>query len=251
VKPAEGLLDAWPEWEAGVRDGAVRSIAVIGGGAGGVEILLAMQHRLATHGLAASFSLVSDRWSLPSALERLLVRVLRAKEVRLAIGSAVTSVRGEVITLESGETLRADRMLAATGASALPWLRASGLACDTAGFVQVDATLRSVSHPFVHASGDCATIVGGPRPKAGVFPVRQAPCLAHNLSAAIEGTPLRSYRPQRDWLAIVTTGPRHAIATRNGFAIGGAWVWRWKDRIDRAFVARYRAPTSDAPRTGG
>ncbi len=251
MKPAEGLLDAWPEWAAGVRDATVRSIAVIGGGAGGVEILLAMQHRLATHGLAAAFTLVSDRWSVPAALERCLVRVLRAREVRLAVGSAVTGVHGDVITLASGATLRADRMLAATGASAPPWLRASGLSCDAAGFVQVDATLRSVSHPFVHASGDCATIVGAPRPKAGVFPVRQAPCLAHNLCAAIEGTRLRRYRPQRDWLAIVTTGPRHAIATRNGVAIGGAWVWRWKDRIDRAFVARYRAPASGARRTGG
>lgn len=251
VKPAETLLDNWGTWLDAIAAGEIRSIAVIGGGAGGIEVLLAMHHRLKALGLAPDFTLVSDRWSVPRAVQRALVDALERRNVRLAIGSAVVDVRDDVITLVSGAVVRADRILVATSAGALPWIRASGLACDADGFALVDDTLRSGSHPFVFASGDCAAIMGAPRPKAGVFAVRQGPYLAHNLRATVDGGALRRYRPQRAWLAIVTTGGQCAIATRSGLAISGRLVWRWKDRIDRAFIARYRVGAPDDARTEG
>lgn len=111
--------------------------------------------------------------------------------------------------------------------------------CDPRGFVRVDEHLRSPSHPCVFAAGDCATEDGHPRPKAGVFAVRQGPPLAANLRRAAHGQPLRRFVPQREALALITTGDRHAIATRGPFVAEGRWVWRWKDRIDRRFMAKY------------
>jgi selenide,water dikinase len=70
--------------------------------------------------------------------------------------------------------------------------------------------------------------------------VRQGPVLARNLRAAAEGRALEAYRPQRDWLILLATGNRRALGTRNGLTFGGRWVWWWKDRIDRRFMARYR-----------
>jgi selenide, water dikinase len=46
--------------------------------------------------------------------------------------------------------------------------------------------------------------------------------------------------PQQAALALISTGGRHAIASRGRLAVAGDWVWRWKDRIDRGFMAKYR-----------
>jgi len=102
--------------------------------------------------------------------------------------------------------------------------------------------LRSVSHPEVLAAGDCATQQGLERPKAGVFAVRAGPALAANLRAALSGAPLAPHVTSKRFLALLSTGKPHAIGTWNGFSFEGAWAWRWKDRIDRKFIARYRDP---------
>jgi len=128
------------------------------------------------------------------------------------------------------------RNSSATGAVAPGWLGDSGLRTDAAGCVLVDDHLRSVSHPFVFAAGDVATLTPRPVPKAGVFAVRQGPVLARNLAAAETGAPLVPYEAQRRWLSLISLGERRAVGAYGGLAWEGAWVWRWKDAIDRRFV---------------
>ena len=136
------------------------------------------------------------------------------------------------------------------------FLAASGLDCDAVGCVRVDATLRSVSHDFVFAAGDCAAIEGNPRPKAGVWAVRAGAPLAANLRRAARGRTLRRWRPQSDALAIVGLGDGRALAWRNGVAVSGRAVWRWKDWIDRRWMRMYQEPmapmaASEPMRCGG
>jgi len=69
--------------------------------------------------------------------------------------------------------------------------------------------------------------------------VRQGRPLAENLRAAVTGRKLRPYRPQSTWLALISTGDRYAVASRGRLCLAGAWVWRWKDHIDRRFMARF------------
>ena len=75
-----------------------------------------------------------------------------------------------------------------------------------------------------------------PRPKAGVFAVRAAPVLHHNLRAALTGGARKIFKPQKNYLKLISFGGKSAMAEKFGFAVSGPLLWRWKDRIDRAFM---------------
>ncbi len=246
VKPIDAFLAGWSALLARIEAGAVRRVAVVGAGAAGVEMLLAMHHRACAtaQGASVEWQLVTDGDDIlsgfPDGVRRRFLRVLAGRGVIVHRRSQVARVDDEGVRTTSGTLIPADAVIRATGAAAASWLGASGLALDAAGFVAVDETLRSPSHPSVFAAGDAASMIAHPRPKSGVYAVRQGPVLARNLAAALAGEPLARYVPQRDALAIVTTGERRAVATRGGWSLEGAWVWRWKDRIDRGFMARYR-----------
>jgi len=253
VKPVATFLVAWERMQAEAHAGTLRSIVVVGGGAGSVEILLAMQARLTAElgGRVPRFALCTDQREIlvqhPAIVRARFTQTLAERGVDLHVGRAVEEVGRDGVRLADGAHVHADRIVWTTAAAAPPWLAASGLACDERGFASVDEHLRSPSHPFVYAAGDCAAQIGHPRPKSGVFAVRQGPALAANLRRAALELPLRRFVPQRDALAIITTGARHAIASKGAFVVEGDWVWRWKDRIDRRFMAKYEVAALSLP----
>ena len=211
AKPFEPFMEQWLE----LKD-RVRTIAVVGGGAAGVEMAMAVAHRT-----NARVTLFSDRPMFRPGLARRIARQL----ARNGVEARQAAYAGEAF----------DLVIWTAGAAPLPWLRDSGLAVDERGFVLVDERLRSVSHPEVFAVGDCATLRDAPHPKSGVYAVRHAPVLAANLRGAE-----RRYVPQRRALALISCGDRYAIADWNGLSVEGAWVWRRKDRIDRRWVESFR-----------
>jgi selenide,water dikinase len=248
VKPVDAFLGAWGELLERARTGELRRAVVVGGGAAGIELVLAMQHRVA--GVtgrpdAVEWQLVTDVDVLLPAhnetVRRIVRRILARREVEVHLSSRVVRVERGTVFAANGYRVAGDAIVWATGAAASPRFAASGLALDDRGFVAVDETLRSTSHPHVFATGDCATMVGHPRPKSGVYAVRQGPPLAANLRAAIEGRPLGRYVPQAQALALISTGDRYAVASRGDWALAGRWVWHWKDWIDRRFMRRYAA----------
>ena len=234
--------------------GRILRIAVVGGGAGGVELLLAMQFRL--HSVLRS-------WGLPGeAIEKTLefhlltqgpgilathnagvqqrfTRVLAQRGVQLHRHAEVSAVHANGLRTQSGLQLAADAIFWVTQAAGAPWLQTTGLALDAQGFIEVNTQLQSMSDPRIFAAGDTAAIVGHPLAKAGVFAVRQARPLANNLRRIIAGKPLLHYHPQRRWLALISTGNQEAVASYGAIGFGGAWVWRWKDRIDRRFMRQF------------
>ena len=117
--------------------------------------------------------------------------------------------------------------------------------CDGRGFVATGATLQSMSHPEVFAVGDVATRSDSPHPRSGVYAVRAGPPLLANLRRSVEGGPLAPHRPQRRTLNLISCGARRAIAAWGGWSAEGRWAWWWKDRLDRAFVARYGRGNDD------
>ena len=251
VKPINGFNQRWLALIDRIRDRAgVTRIAVVGGGAGGVELALAMQYRLRNELRALGRDpdvlqmhlLTRDAHILPThnaSVRRSFARVLTARGVVVHLRAEVQRVEAKRIRTAQGESLDADEVVWVTRAGGASWLRDTGLALDADGFIQVTDTLQTVTDPRIFAAGDVAAMVNHPREKAGVFAVRQGPPLARNLRLAVMGHTLRPYRPQRRWLALISTGDRYAVASRGALTLQGAWLWAWKDWIDRRFMRRF------------
>ena len=252
VRPVANFLQHWDRIlsVAKYAKSALR-IVVVGAGAAGVELVLAMHHRLLEVRGNARFTLLSDGpvilASHPPRLQRRFVDTLSARGIELLLNSGVQAVNADALLLRSGERLAADEVFWVTGAAAPSWPATSGLSVDARGFIAVNAKLQSLSHPRVFAAGDVASMVDAPRPKSGVYAVRQGPPLARNLRRALRGEALLDYRPQRRALALISDGNRYAMASYGPLAWGGTWVWRWKDHIDRGFMRRYRLNDDEKP----
>jgi selenide,water dikinase len=245
MRPLERAVKGWSDTIVRAREGRIGAVTVVGGGAAGVELALAMEYRLRQElGLAWAHVRVVTNTGLvvpefPAGARRRLAAKLRRRNIGTHTGSAVMEVGPDYVRLEQGLEFTSDAVFWATGGAAHPWIRASGFSTDERGFLLTDDRLRSVSHPDVFGAGDCAAVQGRPHAKAGVFAVRAGPALAANLRAAVAGGELHPHVTHPRYLALVSTGNRHAVAVWNGLAWEGDWVWNWKDRIDRAFVARY------------
>ena len=248
VRPLEALMQGWGGVLARARAGRVRSITIVGGGAAGVELAFAMDHRLRRE-LAAPAPHVRVITNTPVALpefpagaRRRIGRKLAKRNIGSHVSSTVAEVGPDHVRLDNGLDFASDATFWAGGAGAHEWIRGSGFAVDERGFLLTNDFLQSVTFADVFAAGDCATQEGCHLAKAGVFAVRAAPILAANLRASLAGAPLAPFRTDPRYLALISTGSRHAVGTWNGFAWQGRWAWHWKDRIDRKFVARYSSP---------
>jgi pyridine nucleotide-disulfide oxidoreductase family protein len=246
IRPIEDFIRAIGRLKENViarhRAGATTRIAVVGAGAGGVEVAFALQHGLRAYD--ASITLISAvklDAALPEPVASRLIRAITRAGITLHEGVAATQIARGAITLAHGEQVCADEIILALGAKAATWPQQSGLACDAQGYILTNDYLQSISHPNVFAAGDCATMQNFPRPKSGVYAVRAGPPLTNNLRRAIVGDALERYTPQTRSLYLISTGDKYAIGSCGRFAWQGRWVWRWKDKIDRAFMAKYRA----------
>jgi selenide,water dikinase len=239
VKPIGRFLEQLAALETQLVEGD--RVAVVGGGAGGTELALALAHRF---GSGVRISLVNRDAepviSAPPRARRALRQALLEAGVETLNGVAAGALQDGRLALSDGSYIEAAAALWATGVVAPGFLAASSLACDDSGCIRVDRSLRSVSHPFVFAAGDCATVEDNPRPKSGVWAVRAGAPLAANLRRGAAGRSLQRWRPQREALAILGTGCGHAIAWRNGFSLSGRLVWHWKDAIDRRWMRMYQ-----------
>ena len=148
------------------------------------------------------------------------------------------------MTINNNKELLSDFTVWAVNAQAKPWLANTDLSCNEDGFINVDSNLRSTSHHNVFSSGDTINFVSQTLPKAGVYAVRQGPILSNNIRAMTNpaSTKLLIYKPQQQFLSLLTTGEKHAILFRGALCLSGNWVWRWKNKIDSNFVNRFTPP---------
>ncbi len=252
VKPIQRFNDRWLALLARVQEHAGKTtIAVVGAGAGGVELLLAMQWRLRKILGAQNrnpdelefhlFNSGADILPTHNAgVRRRFEQVLDQRGVTVHRNAEVTQVSQGQLRTRDGRNLQADEIVWVTRAGGAAWLKDTGLALDGEGFIKVGDSLQSITDDAIFAAGDIATMVNYPLEKAGVFAVRQGTPLTENLRRSVAGTALLAYRPQRTWLALISSGDKFAIASRGWLGFAGDWVWQWKDWIDRRFMAKFQ-----------
>jgi len=246
AKPLGAFADAWSELVQRAIDGELRpEIAILGAGVAGVELALAMAHRLETAGQSGQIRLIESGPSIlrevnGSARRKLITELARAKvEIHTDANVQDVSIDGVMVGID-GQLIPANFIVSAAGAAPHAWLAETGLTLER-GYISVQETLQSINTPNVFAAGDCAHLKHAPRPKAGVFAVRQAPILFENLRADLSGDgSFKKYAPQRSYLKLISTGRKSAITDKWGIGISGKTVWALKDRIDQAFMDKFR-----------
>lgn len=250
AKPIDIFLQRWEELQQRViASNGVFQIVIIGGGAGGVELALSTQHRLhqmlhanGDDPARVSFTLITQGPEiLPThnkGVQRRFMRVLQVRNIKVLTQYTAANIEEKMVHITNGAKLDADAVIFVTNASAPDWPRDSGLAVDTDGFISVDKNLQSISHTSVFAAGDVASLPDK-RAKSGVFAVRQGPVLAKNLRRSALNKSLRPYRAQKNFLGLISTGNKYAVASRGGWSAQGTWLWQVKDWIDRRFMQNY------------
>lgn len=258
VKPISEFLQYWHQLIDEIQQNPQQKIrlAIVGGGAGGVELAFNIHRHLTQiyqqahqplnnielHLIHQGKRLLADRHiSLSQKVETLL----RNHQIQLHFNETVSQIdqsqnQGKRIHCQSGFTLDCDLIFWVTQASASPWVQKTELATDEKGFILVNHYLQSISHPQVFAAGDIATMVNYPRPKAGVFAVRQGKPLLNNLKRSLQNQPLKAFIPQQEFLILIGTGDQKAIASKGKLNLGSSSLfWRWKDYIDQKFMKQF------------
>lgn len=246
AKPLGSLFRLREQVEADIaRSGMAPRILVAGAGQTGLETAAALAGLARRWGVRPDVAVVGDPHAGgpggggPAGWRRLHAH-LAAADIRIADGRVV-AWDGRSAQLASGRRLGARHLVLATGLVAHPLVAGLGLPVDPDGRLIVDVTLRAPGDRRVFAVGDCAVIDGDWRPAVGVFGVRAALALAHNLAAAYGAAPPRRFRPQRRWLSIMDLGDGFGFATRGGrWRLGRDMLWL-KTALDRAFLQRLRA----------
>lgn len=261
TRPISELVQRIEDAEQTMKPGEPQHVAVIGGGAAGVELSMSILGRwkpLLGDNLKLTL-LNSGSELLPSeshACRRALREYIDDLGICVRHGCSVAEIQKDVIQLTSGEQIPYSQCVWATGAgphALASKLQNRGLAVTERGWIRVNRNLQSISHPYIFAAGDCSSMEGlptGPPPKAGVYAVRAGPVLIENLTGYLAGTKLVDYTPQDDFLKLLVCGDRTAMGFRFGIPIQGKWVFQVKDAIDLQFMSLFRRENLPVLRDG-
>lgn len=252
VRPVGTFMERWSQLLDEKTLASTITIVVVGGGAAGVELALAVDVALRSTSQSFRVSVVTPSDSFLSGHEERVRKLVRKefadRGIAVHFAKAVGAENG--LLLSNGNFLPADCIIAATGSRPPRWLVQSGLACNSQGFVAVGADLRSTSHPGIFAAGDIIDRTDRSLERSGVHAVKAGPVLAANLRAALDGGELQHYEPRKRTLYLLALGDKRAILSWGGIVGAGRWAWHLKDWIDRYFVGRYTDDTKTR-RSGG
>ena len=241
VKPVSGFYRRWQEIQQRAENRQHKEqLVVVGGGAGSVELALAISNRLGNNRVNIQLVCGGNLLESYNKMARRAVRsALHKHNIHLQENQRVDRVAATSALTDKNVAIPFDTLLWCTAAIAPEWLSNSDLPRDQNGFLQIEDTLQVRGLKHVFAVGDAAIQINHPRPRAGVYAVRQAPILAENLVRCYRQAELVKHTPQKRFLSLLSLGEKTAVADRGGFGLSGEWVWRWKDHIDRKFMNQF------------
>ncbi|KIN71536.1 selenide, water dikinase SelD [Sulfitobacter guttiformis] len=241
AKPLDIYAARWRDFSTRAAKGEVApDVAVIGGGVAGCELAMAMAFALRASDVMPRVTVIEAGPQISGVGNMVRRRILHAMAqlgITVLTDAKVVRIEEGAVELEGNKSVPAALCVGAAGAFAHKWIAQTDLPL-TDGFIQIGPDLGVIDDEAVFAVGDCAVMPHAPRPKAGVFAVRAAPVLHHNLRAALSGGRRKTWKPQKNYLKLISLGGKSAIAEKFGLAVQGTYLWRWKDRIDQSFMDR-------------
>lgn len=243
IKPISEFYQRWNLIQQQAQENQIKSLAVVGGGAGSVEVIMSIAFKLQHSPPPLQYHLVTASEDILSGYNRSVInkvkQQLKKYNITIHHSTRVEKLSQGIIHCQDAEPIYVDEIIWCTQAAGSTWLQKSQLECDDAGFMKVRQTLQSLHYDHVFAAGDIANMVADPRPKAGVYAVRQAPVLFDNLRALLLNKSLVEYKPQDGFLSLLALGEKQATGSKYLFSFSGSWVWRWKDSIDVKFMQQF------------
>ncbi len=240
VKPIRQLAAARSAIEQRCRARGNCRVAVVGGGAAGVELAGNAAQLLRRCGVIDP---AVDLYSTTAALAGLEGSRLRYVRRRLERAGVTVHAGGKV----DPSQLRADVTLLATGIRPVATLAGFGLRCAADGALRVDRHLRAEGTARVFAVGDSAWFNEQPLDRVGVYAVRMQGILMHNLalSAAVadgnaEARQLERFEATGVYLGGLNLGFGRGILFRGRWTIRGRPAFTLKDAIDRRFMHKFQ-----------
>ncbi len=250
AKPLDTYAAKWREFLTEASAGKIDpTIAVIGGGVAGCELAMAMAHALKSVGMHPSVTVIERGpgiTGMGEAAKEQVKAALLTLGVDVRTSANITRIEQDHVLIDDQISVPAKLTVGAAGAFPHAWIAETDLPLQD-GFIEIQRDLGVVADSTLFAVGDCAVMPADPRPKAGVFAVRAAPILHQNLRAALGAGWRRTWRPQKDYLKLVSLGEKSALAEKFGLTLSGPLLWQWKDRIDRAFMKRLSDLPAMAP----
>lgn len=219
-------------------------VVVVGGGASGIEMSLALQARRNTLKmeqpvrLIHSGALLEKEWPKASSM---IAEIMEDRGIQLLLHQRVSEVDHGRILLESGTPMDCDGVVWLTGPAAPSVFRLNGVPVSQDGYLLVNDQLQSTAYPNIFGAGDCVSLRSYPKlAKVGVYAVREAPILWENIQAVLKGKKLKKFQPQSHYLSILSTGYKQALLLYRGVALHAGWCWRLKRQIDVSFIRNYQ-----------
>lgn len=241
LKPVEIFLAKLETFVAKHQEGDSKTFVVVGGGKSGFEMACALSERLHSdviiHIIQANTRFLEDYRERTSDLA---FQALEKKNVVIHLDEYVTEVTPNSVLCESGLEVPADVILWASHPEpAVKWLRASGLAVDQQGFLQIRKTLQSASHTYIFALGEIASMQGCNYPRTANLGIRQGALLYENLKRWIEGSKLDTFDCHRGMCDFIFSGYSTAILQSKMFSVNSRLASRFQGYLEKRFVAKH------------
>ena len=233
---------------------ATLSVAIVGGGATGVELAADMHNvarRLREYGFehfSSSRLSVSILEAAPGLLPRLPDRIgisvkreLERIGVKVHVGTRVAKVNKDSVVTAGNNTIPADISVWAAGVRAPAWLAQCGLPTDKLGRIEVNEDLSVRGLDDVFAIGDCCACYredGSEVPPRAQAAHQMASIAARNVLAARRGRQTKAF-VYRDFGSLVSLSKFSTVGNLMGNLVRGTiFIEGWFARL--AYVSLYR-----------
>lgn len=241
IRPLAAFVNHWQQILANASQVAFYRLAIIGAGAAATELVMAAQVALQRINPNHQVFLVCGDELLPGfnqKFRRRVIKQLNRHNIQIIPARATAYHDGQLCTVQGSaqESLPVDAIIAATGVTGAAWTQHTDLEIVDNGFIAVNATQQSTSHPNVFAVGDVATRVDKEVAHSGVHAVYGGVVAADNLLAYAAERPLQTYQPRARTLYLLSCGDKYAIASWGKYSLQGRWLWYLKRQIDKRFV---------------